>query len=181
MSDVVFTVSDLATEWREKDRLVGCVLPMEQVIEACVAATRFYAGHGYIAILVPPPPPEPPRQCHQPLEWIAENYLDGIFGVLGYDYGFPLFLPQPPKLKPGSAIAPVDWIDDTTALAQSEWSVIRPLFILYVERENALYQEASRQAGLEVYGRSSSEIAIDIERVEADIPHRAASQPIFSI
>lgn len=61
-------------------------------------------------------------------------------------------------------------------LTVSEWGVVRPLAELLVERENALIQEASRVAGHEVYGRSSSEIAQDIQNYRLEhLPVRAFS------
>lgn len=60
-------------------------------------------------------------------------------------------------------------------LTTGEWAVIRPLFSLYVEKEQALRLEASRAAGLDVYGRQVSEIAGDIAAMEGPdgVPSRA--------
>ncbi len=60
-------------------------------------------------------------------------------------------------------------------LTTGEWSIVRPLFALYVEREQALRLEASRAAGLDVYGRPVSEIAGDIALMEGPdgVPSRA--------
>ncbi|WP_374566037.1 hypothetical protein [Ideonella sp.] len=60
-------------------------------------------------------------------------------------------------------------------LTTGEWSIVRPLFALYVEREQALRLEASRAAGLDVYGRPVSEIAGDIALMEGSdgVPSRA--------
>ena len=68
-----------------------------------------------------------------------------------------------------------------TVINTSEWGVIRPLFMLYVERETAIQLEASRAMGVEVYGRSVSEIAGEIMQVEAELPHRAFMQPVLSL
>lgn len=64
-------------------------------------------------------------------------------------------------------------IADATEISESEWALIRPLFMLYVERETALQLEASRGLGMDVYGRSSSEVASDILQAEMELPHRA--------
>lgn len=72
-------------------------------------------------------------------------------------------------------------ITGSTELDWSEWAVIRPLFILFVERENALHLEASRALGLDVFGRSVSEIAVDIAQYEQELPHLAFSSAIISI
>lgn len=72
-------------------------------------------------------------------------------------------------------------IGETLNLTDSEWGWIRPLFALYVEREQALQLEATRGLGADVFGRSSSEIATDIERQEAELPRRAFLQPVFTV
>lgn len=65
--------------------------------------------------------------------------------------------------------------DQDVDLTPSEWALIKPLFDLYIERENAMHLEASRALGVDVYGRSSSEIANDITQIESMIPLRAFS------
>ncbi|MCF7995420.1 MAG: hypothetical protein K9L88_11330 [Chromatiaceae bacterium] len=72
-------------------------------------------------------------------------------------------------------------IGETLNLTDSEWGWIRPLFALYVQREQALQLEATRGLGADVFGRSSSEIATDIERQEAELPRRAFLQPVFTV
>lgn len=64
-------------------------------------------------------------------------------------------------------------IDENTELTKSEAAVITPLFELYVERENALILEASRALGVEVYGRTISEIMGDITQKELEIQNLA--------
>ncbi|MBL8473808.1 MAG: hypothetical protein JNM98_18605 [Rhodocyclaceae bacterium] len=68
-----------------------------------------------------------------------------------------------------------------TDIGLSEWALIRPLFLLYVERETALQLEASRGFGIEPFGRSSGEIAAEITQFEADMPGRAFSCPIITV
>jgi hypothetical protein len=64
-----------------------------------------------------------------------------------------------------------------TELTNSEWAVIKPLFLLYVERENARALEASRTQGVEMYGRTVSEVEADITRYEeGDLPRFAFHQ-----
>lgn len=72
-------------------------------------------------------------------------------------------------------------IDESCEISDSEWAVIRPLFMLYVERENAVYLEASRGMGLDVYGRTVAEITMDISTLEAELPHLAFSYSIISV
>lgn len=81
----------------------------------------------------------------------------------------PVVPPAVPPLIP----LPVPAISGTTEISESEWAIIRQLFMLYVERETALQLEASRGMGMDVYGRSSSEVAGDIVQAEAELPHRA--------
>jgi len=76
---------------------------------------------------------------------------------------------------------PVPVIDVTSDISVSEWAIIRPLFMLYVERENALHLEASRGMGIDVFGRTTSEISSDIQMLEDKIPLLAFSQPVVSV
>lgn len=76
---------------------------------------------------------------------------------------------------------PVPEISGNITITESEWALIRPLFLLYVERETALQLEASRGMGIDPFGRSASEIAGDIARAEADMPQMAFFQPILTV
>lgn len=84
-----------------------------------------------------------------------------------------------PALGELASVAPD--ISGDTDISLSEWALIRPLFMLYVERETALQLEASRGLGMDVYGRSSSEVAGDIAQAEMEMPHRAFFQPILTV
>lgn len=64
-------------------------------------------------------------------------------------------------------------IVDSVDLTNSEWALIKPLFLLYVERETALLLEASRGMGVDVFGRASSEIIMDITVEEDGLPAKA--------
>lgn len=66
-------------------------------------------------------------------------------------------------------------------VSESEWAVIRPLFMLYVERENAMALEASRGLGVDVFGRDSSTIGADITQLEAELPRRAFCREIVTV
>lgn len=74
-----------------------------------------------------------------------------------------------------------------TEVDNSAWSVIRPLFLLYVEREESRITTASRIMGEELaYGRELSEIAQDIDRMESPesvggVPAKAFYEPIVSV
>jgi len=87
-------------------------------------------------------------------------------------------------LDTNALLLPTDPVPDITLLTDitiSEWAIIRPLFILYVERENALHLEASRGMGVDVFGRTTSEISSDIQQLEEKIPFLAFSQPVVTV
>lgn len=86
------------------------------------------------------------------------------------------FANQPTPITPT-----VTQIDSTVALTTSEWAIIQPLFNAYVDHENALRLEASRGLGLDVFGRSVSEMAGEIKQLEADLPRKAFYQAIVSV
>jgi hypothetical protein len=72
-------------------------------------------------------------------------------------------------------------IAETTVLNESEWAIIKPLFMLYLERENALYLESSRGMGVEQFGRTSSEVIGDINNYELEMPHKAFCYEIETV
>lgn len=78
-------------------------------------------------------------------------------------------------------IDPVPPISADTEINESEWAIIRPLFVLFAERETALQLEASRGMGIDPFGRSASEIAMEITQVEADMARRAFCREIITI
>lgn len=71
-------------------------------------------------------------------------------------------------------------IDINYCVIDDEWAIIRPLFDLYVERENAIHLEASRGLGVDVFGRTVSEVNLDIMQKEAELPRLAFDEPIFT-
>ena len=73
-------------------------------------------------------------------------------------------------------------ISGDMTVSTSEWGVIKPLFMLYVERENARALEASRGQGVDVYGRDANTIEVDIRQYETlDLPRLAFSAQPESI
>ncbi len=78
-------------------------------------------------------------------------------------------------------VSPEPAVAGASVLDLSEWALIRPLFLLYVERENALFLEASRALGMDVYGRSVSEVSADIARYEEELPPKCFSQAIIMV
>lgn len=171
------TLAALATEFYETDRPIGTVLDQPTVIQQAVVAARKYAAHGYVSSLLPPAPPDPappPQPSEYELSLLDQYYFPPI-------YGWPLYPVVRNTIIPGTPLAPVDWLDENTVVTQGEWGFIRPLFMLYVEREQSIQLEASRNLGVDVYGRSTSEIDQDIARAEGDIPERAFLQPVISV
>lgn len=76
---------------------------------------------------------------------------------------------------------PADGIDENTDVSVSEWAEIRPLFMLYIERETALQMEATRSMGAEVFGRTTSEVGAEISQLEADFPRRVFCYPVITV
>lgn len=72
-------------------------------------------------------------------------------------------------------------ISADTELSDSEWAIIRPLFLLYLEREEAKQLEASRGLGVDVYGRSSSEIQSEITLAEQELPKKAFCMEVSTV
>jgi hypothetical protein len=103
----------------------------------------------------------------------AENVTAAFVEAARYYSGFADILNAP-----GQDIAA---IDEDTELTASEWATIKPLAYLYVEREAAIVNEASRGQGLEPIGRVSAEVEADIRQVEESIQLLAFSWPAFSV
>lgn len=84
--------------------------------------------------------------------------------------------------KQTASVELLEDIDGDTDLNPSEWGVVKHLAELFLERESALIQEASRVAGHEVYGRTVSEITQDIQNYRTEyLPKRAFSFPPCTI
>lgn len=130
---LIASIGERVTRLVEAERPIQ-LLPVTQVLELALAATRFYVGFADLGA------------------WQREAEA---------------WLPVPPAVEAG------------TCLDESEWALIRPLLLLYVERETAFQLEASRGLGVEVFGRSTSEIAGEIAAYEAELPKRAFSQPFI--
>lgn len=161
MAEFSKTLKALALLFCEKERPVGIVLDEETVLAQALAAARYCGGYGPFDALLPATaftelPPEP----RAPWEFSSS---------------YPRF-PIPDDLYSTS-----DFFEIDTPLTQSEWAIVRPLFMLYVERENAVYLEASRSLGVDVYGRSASEIAQDIVQREADVQRLMFCMPIVTV
>lgn len=72
-------------------------------------------------------------------------------------------------------------ISEQTLLTLSELALIKRLFMLYVERETALQLEASRGLGVDVFGRTVSEVISEISLYEAELPRLAFFADISTV
>lgn len=139
----------------------GIVLEETQVLGHCLAATRFYAGYGDI------------------------RSLSGS-GVLqsapGDGKTRPAALDPEPDVLPALPVTDIEMIDEGTDLTVGEWAIIKPLFVLYIDKENAMLLEATRGMGADPYGRSVSEIAQEISVMETDtLPAKAFQHAIITV
>lgn len=66
-------------------------------------------------------------------------------------------------------------------LSLSELVLIRPLWLLFMERENSMMLEASRTQGAELYGRAVSEVEGGITEYLTRLPQLAFSSDLVSI
>lgn len=97
------------------------------------------------------------------------------YGALAEHLAIPIADPAP--------VPPAQYpvITAVTDITVSEWGVIGPLFLLYVEYETALLMEASRGMGIDPYGRQSSEIMADITTMESNLPRMAWQRDVITI
>lgn len=155
-------ITALVTEFMGTRAPGWLVLDAPEVLECAVSAARFYAGYGDIQSIS------------------QSNTLPGAPDPSGGP-GAPVI--ADPGIGESLPIKSLGYITVSTVLSTGEWAVIRPLFVLYTERENAMRLEASRALGLEVYGRSVSEIASDIAQMESPdgLPSKAFSHVIIEV
>lgn len=91
-----------------------------------------------------------------------------------------------PLFPEGDVHSPVDADDAITGaqdfdLTASECAIIRPIWYLYNEWENATSLEASRAMGLDVYGRTTGEIAMDMKEREMEMANLCFVESVVSI
>lgn len=147
----------------------GLVIDDADIDLYAVAAARHYLGWGRIASLEPLE--DDPDATPAPVS----DFPDGaVIGYYGGVYGGPApgaSAPPPPKVP---SIKPTAIPTPQTEITNSEWALIRPLYLLYVERANAVALEASRTLGVEVFGRTVDQVQADIVREEQEIMPRFA-------
>ena len=93
---------------------------------------------------------------------------------------------EAPLFPLGNVHSPVNAEDDIPSgqdfdLTPSELAIIQPLWTLYNEWENAQSLEASRSQGLDVYGRTTGEIVMDIRERESMMANLCFMEPVVSI
>lgn len=160
---------DLVAGFLSAERTVGQLLDDDVVQAQAVAATRFFAGWAAVASLMPKPVDAAPEPV----------VFDPLAAVIYPDGKAPKRFIE----HPGEPVAPTALADITldTELTAGEWALIRPLFLLYCEREQALVLESGRVMGVDVFGRQSSEIGPDIQQAESDFGRKAFVQPVMTI
>lgn len=126
----------------------GVLLDDVQMVGAAVAAARFYAGYGDIR---------------------SVSGSDLLQEAAGAGQSRPLPPDEEPAILPALPIKDLGLITGDTDLSTGEWAIIRPLFVLYVDRENAMLLEATRGMGADPFGRSVSEIAQEIAQWETEV------------
>jgi len=170
------TINDLVARFENDERPVGNILDPQTILAQAIAATNFYAGY---AVLVA----NFDTQIAQLPTEVMPTPVN-MNGFIGFYSGYSALNPAPPTQIPGQVItAPTSYpeITGSTDLHVSEWAIIRPLFLLYIERENALQIEASKGMGIEAFGRMSSEVIADITQMELSLPQNSALSLAFSI
>lgn len=84
-------------------------------------------------------------------------------------------------LADGTCLAGPGDVTGDIELSMGDWTIVSPLFRLYVERQAAMVIEASRGLGVDPVGRSTSEVASDIRVVEESIQLAAFSEECYSV
>jgi hypothetical protein len=106
-------------------------------------------------------------------------FIDGA-GVLQCAIHAARFYAGWATLEDPTARSGVFSVTGATTVTPDEWAIIKPLFMLYVERESAVAIESSRVMGVELVGRDSSTIAGEIQQVETELPQKAYVEPVQS-
>ena len=176
-------LQDWVTQFTVVERPIAIMIDDTQVLSLAIAAANRYAAYGALAVqlAIPVTLPTPPAPTPGPLAFVL-----GSMGRTLIDYATETGWVYDESNAHISAetyaqINPPTYpaIDGTTDITVSEWAVIKPLFMLYVERENALPQEASRQLGIEVYGRTMDQVQPDIDKYEENLPKLAFSRQVL--
>lgn len=171
-------LSALADTFINEQRPISQLLEGGQVRAMAIAATQFYVGFGHLnsASVDTSPPKESPSI----FDAFVDSFADMVSVVDPLHQSVANRLVPQPTALPFPPIG-LETITVDTEVTASDWALIRPLFLLYCEREQALMLESSRVMGVDVFGRSSSEVQQDITTYEAELPQKAFIQPAFTI
>ncbi|ABO60612.1 hypothetical protein LA345_38995 (plasmid) [Burkholderia vietnamiensis] len=157
----------------------GLVIDEAEQTKQAINATRFYLGWGAVASMEPVEPDDPPPQV------LYDPLLGWYGGIYGGQYISVVDGTHPPYTPPATDTDPPpvpEGLSADTDITNSEWALIKPLYMLYIERENARALEASRGLGVDVYGRDVSQIEQDIRQYETqDLPRLAFEQDAQTI
>ncbi|AUZ05270.2 hypothetical protein ADP71_17430 [Vitreoscilla sp. C1] len=118
---------------------------------------------------------------------LDEVSLEALFIEAVHEYqAWAALKVEQPRLQTVGEVS--EWVSDevvvnaNTTLSASEWGIIKPLAYFYVERQEALVQEASKNHMHELFGRTSSEIEQDITAYRNDQLRRLAFRmPIITV
>jgi hypothetical protein len=150
----------------------GIVLDDSVLEQQAVNAARTYLAWGHIASIDPVVMVDAPPTCPAP-----DPAAEVVMGYNGTIFDAP---PRPPRVP--TYPAPTTPLTAASDITDGEWGLIRPLYLLYVERENARALEASRGLGVDVYGRTVDQVEADIRQYETqDLPHLAFAQTIETV
>lgn len=141
------TLEELAVEFWTERASAGLLLDEAETLALAVNAARFYSAYGTVKSMSGGAALPEARPAAAP----AQGAID----------------PDAP-ITAAPPVKNLDFVQGDTDITVGEWALIRPLFLLYVERDVAMRLEASRGLGVDVYGRSVSEIAQEIERMETE-------------
>jgi hypothetical protein len=141
------TLEELAGEFYAERVSAGLLLDETETLACAVSASRYYAAYGTIKSL---------------------SKSDVLQGAPIPGKPLPLPLDPEPDVLAALPAKNLGFVTGDTDISMGEWAIIKPLFLLYVERDNATRLEASRGLGVDVFGRSVSEIAQEIERMEGE-------------
>lgn len=170
---------------------LGVVLSAEQATRHLKAAVRFYCG--YATLTGAPSAYEVARDEARAVRADSERFVQGL--DLAYFWpahsrpGAPL-VPDEQRFWSGgkglSVHSPVDASngfagDQDFDLTVSEYALIWPLFLLYVERENAMALESSRSSGMDHYGRTVSEVQNEIQQAEDRMASLAFEYEVITV
>lgn len=149
------TLTELSSDFRNVERPVGVIISDDNIRGLLIAAVRFYAGYAPLQSTL-----EAAGVVMKAEDACKQNENDAAYV---------------------NTLTTLTEITDDTELTAGEWALIRPLFLLFVERETALQLEASRTFGVDPYGRSVSEISQEITQYEHEMAEKAFCMPFVTM